>query len=65
MNKIHSGKEAETQQTKWRKEKALLPGQYGTQNGVMKEYILPSDEWLHGTWEDAPLTRSDSLCENI
>ncbi|HSW57887.1 MAG TPA: hypothetical protein VLH15_05760 [Dehalococcoidales bacterium] len=53
MNITSWSREAETQQLNWRKKKEILIGRNGKQNGVEKDYILPANEWLLGTWDDA------------
>ncbi len=55
MVEISWAKEAEVQQVRWRKKNKVLLGQNGKQNGVMKEWILPPDKWLSGTWDDTHL----------
>lgn len=55
MDKVLWAKNAEMQQIKWRESNKILSGQKGKQNGVTKDYILPSDQWLCGTWEDTHL----------
>lgn len=55
MDKVSWARRATIQQMNWRKNNNVLLGQNGRQNGVAKEYILPADQWLLGTWEDANL----------
>lgn len=55
MNETPWDEKAKIQQIKWRKESGVLLGQNGKQNRVTKEYILPANKWLHGTWEDEDL----------
>ncbi|MDD5126979.1 MAG: hypothetical protein PHR43_02615 [Dehalococcoidales bacterium] len=51
---------AEEYQQQWRDKKKVLPGEYGTQNKVTRNHILPIEKWLFGTWHD---TEMQSLLE--
>jgi len=57
MSSLSWSKEAEIQQLNWRRKKEILPGQNGKQIGVEKDYILPVNEWLSGTWDDTDFRR--------
>ena len=42
---------AEIHQLAWRKSCNIAAGENGKQNGVERDYILPSDKWLLGVWQ--------------
>jgi len=45
-------KQAEAYQISWRAKNKIELGNNGSQNGVIKDHILPSDKWLLGVWEE-------------
>lgn len=45
-------KQAEGHQLSWRTANKIELGNNGSQNGVTRDHILPSNQWLLGIWED-------------
>jgi hypothetical protein len=52
MSEISWTRETGLYQLNWRKRNKILPNQNGKQNGVEKDYILPANQWILGTWDD-------------
>lgn len=42
--------EAEQYQVEWRRKNRLAEGDWGWQNGVQREHILPAKRWILGVW---------------
>ncbi len=47
----HFDDEVGEYQTNWRKKYRLAEGEFGKQNGVEKEYILPVQKWMLSLWQ--------------
>ena len=51
VKEIPFDKQVESYQIGWRKKYKVAQGNWGCQNRVQREHILPTRQWLLGVWQ--------------